>query len=134
MDVVSLTVGLCNMACGIVFALVGMLLAVCRIPKGAWYGFRLSNAMVSDENWERVNRFGGQRLVVWAMPLMLAGVICVFLAFPSPDTWMAPVGLFPICIFVVIPISETVIYARSLPSKDDGKNAPEHTPATAASR
>lgn len=133
MDAIAVIVGICNMACGCLFALVGMVLAVARIPMGAWYGFRVPNATASRENWERVNRFGGQRLVVWAMPLVVAGVFCAFLAFPAPDSWMAPVGLCPIFIFVVIPIIETTLYARHLPPAKDEKPDSRSVPAPAAS-
>jgi hypothetical protein len=131
MDALSLIVGLCDIACGLVFALLGAMLAAFRIPMNSWYGFRVRNAVASEENWDRVNRFGGQRLVTWAIPLIMAGVICVFLAFPPPDCWMAPVGLLPIFIFVAIPILETTVYARHLPSGDGNRIAPTQPSAPA---
>jgi hypothetical protein len=134
MDLASLIVGLCNVACGLVFALLGSILAAVRIPRGKWFGFRVGNALASDENWERVNRFGGQRLVVWGIPLILAGVICVFLAFPPPDSWMAPIGLLPIFVFVMVPIIETTVYARALPPAGTDKGASGHPEVVAPTR
>lgn len=117
MEPISLVVGLCNICCGIIFALVGAVLAICRIRKGAWYGFTVPNAVASDRNWEQVNRFGGRRLVVWALPLVLLGIVSVLLAFPTPESWMAPIGLLPIFVCVMIPILETVSFARTLPAE-----------------
>lgn len=129
MDAISVIVGLCNVACGLIFTLLGTVIATFRIPVNSWYGFRVPNALASQENWDRVNRFGGQRLVIWGIPLILTGVICSFLAFPHPDSWMAPVGLLPIFLFVIIPIAETVLFARRLPAG----NADTTPPAQAVS-
>jgi hypothetical protein len=131
MQAISLIVGLCNVTCGVVFALVGMLLASCRIPRGAWYGLTVPNASSSDRNWEQVNKYGGQRLVVWALALLLLGIVCVLLEFPPPESWMAPIGLLPIFLCVMIPILETVAFARGLPSAETAEPAPDGLPETA---
>jgi hypothetical protein len=127
---ISLIVGVCNITCGVLFALVGVLLSSCRIPKGAWYGLTVPNATASDRNWEQVNRYGGQRLVVWALALVLLGTVCVLLEFPPPESWMAPIGLLPIFLCVMIPVLETVTYARGLPSADAGEPAADAVPET----
>lgn len=53
-----------NIACGVLFILVGIPLAAQKVPMNGVYGFRLSQAFESDENWYAINRYGGKQYIV----------------------------------------------------------------------
>lgn len=108
--------GVMNIACGIVFILVGIPLAAGKVPMNDLYGFRLSQALVSDERWYAVNRYGGRQLVKWSVPLLGIGVL--YFVFPmnefDGEIRNALLAVAPIILCSGAAVVKTVIFARNL--------------------
>ena len=59
---------------GLVLAVVSVPLILGRIPPNGWYGFRVRKTMEHPEIWYPVNKYGGERLLVTSLLLVLAAV------------------------------------------------------------
>lgn len=46
-----------------------------KVPRNGWYGVRLEKSLESDENWYRINRFGGLTGVLLGGLIALVGVL-----------------------------------------------------------
>ena len=116
MDSVALVVGSCWVFAGLVFVGVSLPLVRQKIPRNPFYGVRLRRSMQSDEAWYAINRFGGQRMIVWAIPLILIGLVALFLPLQTHPGLAIALGVGPL-IFVAIPLVETMRFARRYPPR-----------------
>jgi len=88
-----------------------MPLANRKVPMNQMYGFRISKAFVSNDNWYAINEYGGKQFILWSVVMIAAGVI-LFFAPTSPLVKISPVIICP-----VITIVRTLLWARTLPEK-----------------
>jgi len=79
-----------------------------------FYGFRISKAFTSDENWYAINKYGAEVLIVWSMVMIAAGVLLLFVGLSSPL-----LGLIPLVICTAAAIVQTVSFARQLKDSND---------------
>jgi uncharacterized membrane protein len=107
------------MSFGIIYIIVGSIsiiisvpLVLEMIPKNYFYGFRLPKAFLSDENWYKINKFGGEQLIIWSLPLIIMGILCLFAPLDLKNGDLLTV--IPLLIFTFIPIIRTMIYANKL--------------------
>ncbi|MEM9017250.1 MAG: SdpI family protein [Verrucomicrobiota bacterium] len=92
MSGLTLTVGLCNVLIGITSILVGIPLWRRRVPMNRTYGIRMGKAFDSDEAWYAINEHGGKRLVIYGIPVLIAGITCFLIAeggSPAPKVLLA---------------------------------------------
>ncbi len=94
---------------GILVILVSLPLIFRKIKMNCVYGFRISNAFESEENWYTINEFGGKVLALWGVALIVAGAAASFLE-PSSVLTFAK-GCF---LSVAVPIVLTFFYAKRL--------------------
>ncbi len=47
-----------------------------KVPMNGWYGFRIAKSFESDENWYRINKFGGLAGIACGALITLVGVAC----------------------------------------------------------
>jgi len=71
--------GWMNMICGVIFILVGIPLAAGRVKRNRSFGFRFRACMEDERTWYDVNRYGGRLLILFSIPLVVLGVISLFL-------------------------------------------------------
>lgn len=80
------------------------------------YGFRLAKSFTSDENWFKINQYGGQQLILWSLAMMAAGIAYLFmpgLNNPS-ETFKALLAVGPMVVFTTIAVIKTILYAKAL--------------------
>jgi uncharacterized membrane protein len=66
-------VALSNIFSGLLFILLSMPLVLGKVKMNHLYGIRISKAFKSDENWYRINRYGGKVLIAAGFVLIIAG-------------------------------------------------------------
>jgi uncharacterized membrane protein len=71
-----------------------------KIPMNDTYGLRIPKSFTSEENWYKLNTFGGKIMIAFlALPLILFGIVCVFLPFSSVNELM--IAFLSVMIFSV---------------------------------
>lgn len=50
-----------------------------KVKMNTFYGIRIKKAFLSDDNWYKINEYGGRKLIVWSVVLALFGVVTFFL-------------------------------------------------------
>lgn len=107
-------VGIVNTASGIIFALLSLPLLKRKIKMNDWYGFRISAAFKSEENWYNINEYGARKLIRWSLLTLTSGLLAFFVR--MDDSGIAPLlwVCIPITVSAVVPIAQTVLYARKL--------------------
>jgi SdpI/YfhL protein family len=111
MDAVAIAVG-----AGWTFA--GLLCLGLSIPlirgwvgRNRVYGVRLPQSFESEDAWLAINRFGGRRMAIWSIPLIVVGVVSFFLPLRAHAGLTLVLGFGPL-VFVLIPVIETWRFAR----------------------
>ena len=49
-----------------------------RVKMNDVYGVRIPRAFESDEQWYRINEYGGRRLLAWSVVIALLGIVALF--------------------------------------------------------
>ena len=108
--------GITNIACGIVLVLISIPLVKKKVPMNRLYGFRISKAFASQDNWYKINRYGGRQLIQWSVLLLIIGIM--YFIFPvnasRHQAFNTVLGVAPIVICTAIPILKTLLYAREM--------------------
>jgi hypothetical protein len=63
---------------GVIFVVVGIPLAQRRVPRNAWYGYRIRTTLRDDAVWYPVNERSGRHLVVLGGALIFVALIGLF--------------------------------------------------------
>jgi hypothetical protein len=108
--------GVTNLSSGILFILISIPLVLEKIPMNRLYGFRVQKAFSSDENWFKINRYGGSQLIKWSVFLVGIGILNFW--FPATETYNAVQNFLyaagPLCICLFVVTVKTLLYARTL--------------------
>ncbi len=116
MDAVGITIGCGWIFTGLLCALLSVPLIRGRVKPNPIYGVRFRQSFQSDEAWFAINRFGGRQLAMWSMPLVLVGVVALFLPLRSHESLALVLGFAPL-VFVLIPTVITWRFARQFDPK-----------------
>ena len=75
------------LALAIVFLVSGLMItALCmpmvygKLPMNVWYGMRTKTTLQSEESWTHLNEIGGMLFSLLGFPLMVGGLIGMFLS------------------------------------------------------
>ncbi|HLL90616.1 MAG TPA: SdpI family protein [Tepidisphaeraceae bacterium] len=82
-----------------------------RVGRNAAYGVRFPESFGSDEAWLAINRFGGKRLSIWSVPLVIVGLVSFFLPLQSNTALTLVLGFAPLA-FILIPLFQSWRFAR----------------------
>ncbi len=82
-----------------------------KVGRNALYGVRFRQSFQSDEAWFAINRYGAQRMMIWALPMIAIGIAVLFLPLQTRPFWALLLGFLPLA-FVLIPAIDTWHYAR----------------------
>lgn len=105
--------GLLNIAVGIVLIAVSIPVVKRRIKPNQGYGFRIAKAFESEENWYKINEYGGRQMIKWSALIILVGVIALLIPLgPEDHVLVLLFGMAPV--LVLIPAIQTIIWARHL--------------------
>ena len=110
----NIFLGIMNISCGILFVAISIPLVKRKIGMNMFYGFRISKAFESEENWFDINEYGAKQLAVWSVPVILIGIFCICLPFTGHSFWPAILGAGPVTVAAIIAIVKTLMYARKL--------------------
>ncbi len=94
-------------------AAIGLVCVVVAVPmmfgfvgRNRYFGIRLAEALASDGNWRKINSFGGRRLALFGMFLLVVSYLLRDIAPPPTSAW-SPVVL-------VVPLTPLVLVIRSI--------------------
>ena len=93
------------MASGLALAAVCVPLILGWIPPNGLYGFRVRKTMAHPEIWYPVNKFGGKRLFVASLVLVLTAAVLFFIPGLSIDIYSYAVLLVWVVGFTIAIIS-----------------------------
>ena len=111
MDPVALIIGLSWIFAALAITGVAIPLLRGRVRRNDYYGVRFAESLQSDEAWLDINRHGAVRMIVWSVPLLVVGIVSLFLPLQSHFGWALALGLAPL-IFIFVPLIQTYRYAR----------------------
>ena len=92
-----------------------------RIKMNKWYGVRIPKSFVSEDNWLKINQYGGKALIYWSLPVLLIAVLSIAASFYLPKTspndiaWFIPLSLSPL--LLLGSLVQILIWSRTLPDK-----------------
>jgi hypothetical protein len=109
----QIILGLTDIVCGLLIIGVSLPLVKGKIPMNRWYGVRFKQSFLSDDHWYRINAYGGKRLIIWSVPVVLAGAVALFLPDDVMDQPMMMIISFA-PILLVIAAVESYLFARKL--------------------
>lgn len=112
----AITIGVTNIFCGLLFIAISIPLVMRKVPMNKWYGIRVTKSFQSDELWYDINEYGGRQFIIWAIPVLIAGIASFFIPIRinnSPST-ILPLLLGPGCILacVAIAVIRTLVYSN----------------------
>jgi uncharacterized membrane protein len=76
-----------------------------KVKPNRFYGIRTRAAFASEENWYRINRFGGKLMLGSAVPIVLVGAA----GFLVPEPYVAVYGLLAAVVMLASALASTVI-------------------------
>jgi hypothetical protein len=110
-DPVSITVGISWTVCGLVSIALAIPLVRGQVARNPLYGVRFAQSFASDDAWLAINRYGGKRLIIWSIPILVIGIASLLIPLQSRTALTLAVGFGPL-IFVLIPVLESWRFAR----------------------
>ena len=112
MDVTNILFGIMHIFLAFLFICLSIPLVKGHISMNKMYGIRFKKSYKSDENWYKINRYGGRQLIIWSIPLGIFGIISFFLPIAeNPVLYLISI-LAPL--IVVVPCVMSYLYARKL--------------------
>jgi hypothetical protein len=102
----NISIGLVTIVVFIVHTILCIPLAKRKIKMNRLYGIRMSKSLESEENWYKINEYGGKIFIPWSILSILAGIISVFL--------QQIIVLSFILIFILIPTAQLLRYSRKI--------------------
>ena len=108
--------GLTNIVAALVIIVVSVPLVKHKVKMNRLYGIRLPKAFESSANWYRINAYGGRQLIVWQIPVLLAGVVCLFIPMQTMQQAASSLllGVGPLVVCNAIALVRIVRYAKRL--------------------
>jgi len=108
--------GLINIASALLIAGVGIPLVKGKIKMNPLYGVRIRKSFESEDNWYRINAYGGNQLIIWSIPMFLVGFICFFVPIneQNKDILSLILGACPITICITIAVIRIFAFAKKI--------------------
>src|SRR6476660_6499302 len=100
MTALNIVTGACNMGTGLLLIAICVPLLRGSIRRNRFYGFRLRRSFESEEDWQRINRYGARWMIIWS--IILIGIVIATFFIPLRDSitvliWAAgPVTIVPL--------------------------------------
>jgi len=107
----NITVGLSNVFIGFLIILLCIPLVKRKIRMNRWYGMRIPKSFKSEENWYKINEYGGKIFIYWSIPIVLIGIVSLFLP-PLGEKGIIILSLAPL--LVILPTIQLLIYSRKI--------------------
>ncbi len=108
-----MTIGIVNIILGALIILMSIPLVLGSVEMNHGYGVRIKKAFESEENWYKINKFGGKKLIFWSAIMIIVGTITLFIHFVNNTLLFIAFACAPIIIMIPC-ILEIYNYARKL--------------------
>ncbi len=112
MESANIMLGLSNIIVAFIIIGISIPLALRKIPMNNLFGVRFSKSFESEDNWYKINEYGGKKLIVWAIPLIVIGTITFFLPLKGNGVLTFLIGCAPL--IVMIPAYLSYKYSKKL--------------------
>lgn len=112
MDLNNILFGIMHIFLAFIFICISIPLVRGDVSMNKLYGIRFKKAYESEENWYKINKYGGRQLIIWSIPLGLFGIISFFLPFKENPLLHIIAVLAPF--IILVPVFISYMYARKL--------------------
>lgn len=112
MDAVALIVGISWILTALLCIGLSIPLVRGTVKPNLLYGARFAQSFASEDDWYAINSYGGRQLIGWSVPLLVVGLISLFLPLQQQFALTLVLGFAPL-VFILIPGCLTWRYARS---------------------
>jgi hypothetical protein len=87
-----------------------------KIKMNQLYGIRIRKSFESEDNWYKINEYGGKQLIIWSIPMILVGFICFFVPIDDSNKDMLSfvLGVFPITLCIAGAVIKIYAYAKKI--------------------
>lgn len=104
-------IGLTNIFVGLLITILCIPLVKRKIKMNGWYGMRIPKSFKSEENWYKINEYGGKLFIYWSIPILLIGIISLFLP-ALGEKEITILSLAPL--LVILPTIQLLVYSRKI--------------------
>ena len=96
------------------FLLIGISIPLVRgkIYMNQTYCFRFMKSFESEENWYKINNYGGKQMIIWSILLFFIGIITLFL--PIKDNGVITILIACAPLIVLVPAFMSYKYSKKL--------------------
>lgn len=112
MALLNIVIGTANIVISLLYIVLSIPMIRGSVKMNGIYGARFSKSFESEENWYKINKYTGKRMVIWSIPLFLIGVASFFI--PMEENSVISIVLSFAPLIVVIPAIEGFIYSNRL--------------------
>ena len=112
MDEISIILGIVHILTAVVIILISIPLVRGKVSMNKVYGIRFKKSYESEENWYRINEYGGKQLILWSIPLLIFGFISFFLPLEGRSHLIVAVSCAPL--IVIVPAIQSYIFSKKL--------------------
>lgn len=104
--------GISHIFIAFILILISIPLVKGQVSMNNFYGIRFKKAYESEENWYKINKYGGRQLIIWSIPLGLFGIISFFLPYKENPLLHLISVLAPF--IILVPVFKSYLYARKI--------------------
>lgn len=112
MDGQHIILGVSNIFTGLLIILICIPLVMGKVSMNKLYGVRFKKSYESEENWYKINAYGGRQMITWSIPIVLIGLISFFLSLKGKPVLTTLIACAPL--IILIPAFTSYLYARKL--------------------
>ena len=112
METTAMVLGISNICAAAVFILLSIPLLKRKVPMNRWYGARFKKSFESEENWYRINAYSAKQVMIWSVPLLLMGIVTLFLPLEGHTRLTQLVACAPL--LICVPALLSYRFARKL--------------------
>lgn len=113
MQQLGILLGVSNISMAILFIMISIPLIKKTIKPNGTYGFRIKKSFESEENWYKINYYGGKQMILWSPLLLIIGALDFILPF-SVNSILFYISLFGVIVILMPPLVMTLLYANKL--------------------
>lgn len=96
--------------CALFYINISIPLILEKISMNPYYGIRIAKAYKSEANWYRINRYGGQWMIIWSLPILCIGIAGMSFPLEPDKNYLYILSI----LIIIIPIIQTIIWSRNL--------------------
>jgi len=108
--------GLLNIVAAVLIMGAGIPLIQGKIKMNRFYGIRIKKSVESEENWYKLNAYGGKQLVMWSVPMIIVGIFCFFVPITdrNKDVLAFLLGVLPVAFCISVSVIRIYAYAKRI--------------------